>query len=139
MLDLSDQRQSRMDARLRQETGAYFTTVRPDGRPHTVPVWFYWDGATILIFSKPSDLKARNLRQNPGVTLALDNIGATSEPVVVEGIAALVEGAAIASMLPAYSAKYAALAERIGIASDALARVYSQPIHITPTKIRKDQ
>ena len=30
MLDLSDQRQSRMDARLRQETGAYFTTVRPD-------------------------------------------------------------------------------------------------------------
>ena len=138
MLDLSDQRQSRMDARLRQETGAYFTTVRPDGRPHTVPVWFAWDGASILVFSKPNDLKVRNLRQNPAVTLALDNVGASSQPVVVEGTAALVESAAITAMLPVYSAKYAALAAKLGLPPDALENIYSQPIHTTPTKIRQD-
>jgi PPOX class probable F420-dependent enzyme len=138
MLDLSDPAHSRVDTRLRQETAAYFTTVRPDGRPHTVPVWFAWDGASILLFSKPDDLKVRNLRQNPAVTLALDNFGASSQPVVVEGTGALVEDAAIASMLPVYSAKYAALAERLGIPPDTLARVYTQPIHVTPTKIRQD-
>ena len=142
MLDLSDQRQSRMDARLRQETGAYFTTVRPDGRPHTVPVWFAWDGASILIFSKPDDIKVRNLRQNPAVTLALDNFGARSQPVVVEGTAALVEEAAIAALLSAYTAKYAALAAalatQLGLPPEALARIYTQPIRITPSRIRQD-
>jgi PPOX class probable F420-dependent enzyme len=138
MLDLSDPVQARIATRLRQEVSAYFTTVRPDGRPHTVPVWFAWDGAAILIFSKPGDLKVRNLRQNPGVTLALDNFGASSQPVVVEGTAALVERAAIAAMLAAYTAKYAALAAKIGLPPDALESIYSQPIHITPTRIRQD-
>jgi PPOX class probable F420-dependent enzyme len=142
MLDLSDQRQSRMDTRLRQETAAYFTTVRPDGRPHTVPVWFAWDGASILIFSKPDDIKVRNLQQNPAVTLALDNFGARSQPLVVEGTAALVEEAAIAALLPAYTAKYtalaAALAAQLGLPPEALARIYTQPIRITPTRIRQD-
>ncbi|HEV2235544.1 MAG TPA: pyridoxamine 5'-phosphate oxidase family protein [Ktedonobacterales bacterium] len=139
MLDLSDPAQARIDARLRQETAAYFTTVRPDGRPHTVPVWFLWDGATILIFSQPGDVKVRNLRQNPGVTLALDNFGASSQPVVVEGTAALVDAAAIAAMLPAYTTKYAALAAKIGLPPDALEKVYSQPVHLTPTRIRQDR
>jgi PPOX class probable F420-dependent enzyme len=57
--------------RLQNDIIIWLSTVRPDGRPHLVPVWFLWDGQTILIFSKP-DQKIRNLRQNPAVMLGLD-------------------------------------------------------------------
>jgi PPOX class probable F420-dependent enzyme len=138
MLDLSDPIQARLDARLREETAAYFVTVRPDGRPHARPVWFLWDGATVLIFSQPGDVKIRNLRQNPHVALALDNFGAASVPVVVEGTAALVEADAVRAQMPAYEAKYAALGQRLGMPLEQLAQAYTQPIRVTPTKIRRD-
>ena len=45
--------------------------MRADGRPHLVPVWFLWDGETLLIFSEPEKQKVRNLRANGQVSLAL--------------------------------------------------------------------
>jgi PPOX class probable F420-dependent enzyme len=138
VLDLSDPIQARLDARLREETAAYFVTVRPDGRPHARPVWFLWDGATVLIFSQPGDVKIRNLSQNPQVALALDNFGNVSMPVVVEGTAALVEVETVQAQLPAYEAKYVALAQRLHLPWEQLAQAYTQPIRVTPTKIRRD-
>ncbi|MBV9228713.1 MAG: pyridoxamine 5'-phosphate oxidase family protein, partial [Chloroflexi bacterium] len=72
MLDLTKAYDAHVDQRLRTEPIIWLNSVRPDGRPHSVPVWFLWDGATFLIFSKPSSQKIRNLRQNKYVTLALD-------------------------------------------------------------------
>jgi PPOX class probable F420-dependent enzyme len=139
MLDLSDPRQAGIAARLSQEEFAYLTTVRPDGRPHTIPVCFLWDGATILIFSQPNTVKCRNLRQNPHVSLALDSFGRDNTPVVVEGTAALVDDPDVAFMMPANVTKYSALAERIGETFEHLAQLYMQAIRITPTRIRQDQ
>ena len=119
MLDLSESRQAGIAARLQQEEFAYFTTVRPDGRPHTVPVCFVWDGATILIFSPPETTKIRNLRQNPQVSLALDSFGRDNTPVVVEGAAALVNEPDINFMMAANVAKYTPLAERAGVTPPA--------------------
>jgi hypothetical protein len=42
-------------------------------------------------------------------------------------------------MMPAYATKYAALAERIGVTLEQMARIYTQAIRITPTRIRQDQ
>jgi PPOX class probable F420-dependent enzyme len=139
MLDLSDPRQAGIAARLSREEFAYFTTVRPDGRPHTVPVCFLWDGVTILIFSEPNNVKCRNLRRNPYVSLALDSYGRDNTPVVVEGAAALVDDPEISFLMPAYVAKYSALAQRIGVTLEQLAQIYTQAILITPTRIRQDQ
>ena len=30
------------------------TTVRSDGQPQTVPVWFLWDDEGFLIYSQPN-------------------------------------------------------------------------------------
>ncbi|MFI5274253.1 MAG: TIGR03618 family F420-dependent PPOX class oxidoreductase [Ktedonobacterales bacterium] len=139
MLDLSEPRQAGIAARLRQEEFAYFTTIRPDGSPHTVPVCFLWDGHTILIVSQPENIKIRNLRQNPRVSLALDNFGRDNTPVVVEGTAVLVDEPDVGAMMPAYVAKYTALAERLGVTMDEIARQSSQAIRVTPTRIRQDQ
>jgi PPOX class probable F420-dependent enzyme len=139
MLDLSEPRQAGIAARLRQEEFAYFTTVRPDGSPHTVPVCFVWDGATVLIFSPPNTTKIRNLRQNPQVSLALDSFGRDNTPVVMEGTAALVDEPDVNFMMAANVTKYTPLAERAGVTFEHLAQIYTLAIRITPTRIRQDQ
>ena len=139
MLDLSDPRQAGVAARLEREEFAYFTTVRPDSSPHTVPVCFVWDGATVLVFSPPNTVKIRNLRQNPHVSLALDNFGRDNSPVVVEGVAAIVDEPGVEFMMPANVTKYTPLAERIGVTLEGMAEAYTLAIRITPTRIRQDQ
>ena len=49
---------SRIDRLLRQEPVVWLSSVRPDGRPHVVPIWFSWDGGQVLIASKPNAQKA---------------------------------------------------------------------------------
>lgn len=48
-------------------------TVRPNGRPHLVPVWFVWHDEMICIGMEPDSVKARNLAHNPYVALSLEN------------------------------------------------------------------
>jgi nitroimidazol reductase NimA-like FMN-containing flavoprotein (pyridoxamine 5'-phosphate oxidase superfamily) len=45
---------ARIDRLLRSEPVVWISTVRPDGVPHLIPIWFSWDGEAILIASKPS-------------------------------------------------------------------------------------
>lgn len=139
MLDLSDPRQAGIAARLQQEEFAYFTTVRPNGSPHTVPVCFVWDGATVLVFSPANTVKLRNLAQNPHVSLALDSFGQNNTPVVVEGAAALVDEPGVNFMMSSNVVKYTPLAERLGTTMEQVAQIYTQAIRITPTRIRQDQ
>lgn len=140
MLDRSTPDGARIAERLDREEYAYFTSVRPDGRPHTVPVCFLWDGATILIFSLPDTVKCRNIRQNPQVsfTLEIGRITPENVPITVEGMAALVDEPGIEFMMPAYAAKYAPLADRLGATLEGLARMYTQAIRLTPTRFRLD-
>ncbi len=37
------------EKRLREEEITRLTTVRDDGQPQSVPLWFLWDGETFLI------------------------------------------------------------------------------------------
>jgi PPOX class probable F420-dependent enzyme len=139
MLDLSDPHQAGIEWRLRQEEFAYFTTVRPDGSPHTAPVCFIWDGSAILIFTQPESVKARNLRQNPHVTLALDNFGRNNTPVVMEGLATLVSEPGVSITMAPYVEKYTRVIEEMGVSWERMAEVYSQAVRIAPTRIRQDQ
>ena len=56
---------------LTAEPVVWLSTVRPDGLPHLVPTWFWWDGEALLVFSKPNAVKVRNLRANPRLMVAL--------------------------------------------------------------------
>jgi PPOX class probable F420-dependent enzyme len=68
----SDDRE-RAEARLRHNLMAWLTTVRPDGQPVTVPVWFLLrEDETILVYSKPGSAKLRNIAGRPKVSMALD-------------------------------------------------------------------
>ncbi|MBL7494103.1 pyridoxamine 5'-phosphate oxidase family protein [Frankia sp. AgB1.9] len=60
----------------------WLATVRPDGRPHVMPVWGVWLGDALWFSSGEESRKARNLSIRPFATLTTDN---AAEPVVVEG------------------------------------------------------
>ena len=53
MPDDSTEIGARAERRLREEEIAWLTTVRADGQPQSVPVWFLWDGDAFLIYSQP--------------------------------------------------------------------------------------
>ena len=132
-LDLSDPKQAHIDERLRQELITWLITVRPDGRPHAVAVWFVWDGASIMIFSKPKNQKLVNIRHNANVVLALDNTDGGEDPIAIEGTAELVDDTAL-DHAQAYLAKYDALIQSFKWTPESMAAEYSQAIRITPTK-----
>ena len=60
---------------LRHDPVVWLSSVRSDGRPHVVPVWFHWDGERIVAFSKPNARKVDNLRDQPSVMLAVGTPG----------------------------------------------------------------
>jgi PPOX class probable F420-dependent enzyme len=135
MFDLTDSKGAHIDRRLRAEPIIWLSSVRPDGRAHLVPVWFLWDGAAILIFSKPAAQKVRNMRHNPQVMLALDSADEGEDVVLLEGRAELLGDGAPQSTLPEYAEKYAALMTRIGITAASMAAEYTQAIRVTVERL----
>jgi PPOX class probable F420-dependent enzyme len=134
MADQTKPNNAHVEQRLREEPTIWFTTVRADGRPHTVPVWFLWDGETFLIFSKPGDLKIRNVQRNPHITLALDGTQQGMDVVIVEGEAELLSEPSRTLMGAAHGEKYASLMKVMGADPERTAEDFSQPIRIKPTK-----
>jgi len=132
-LDPSQAKDAHIDERLRGDLILWLSSVRPDGRPHTVPVWFLWDGATVLVFSQPNQ-KIRNLAINPAVTLALDGSGQGHDVVLLEGTAVVGTTADESAAFPAYEAKYSALIQANGWTVDSMTAQYSESIRITPTR-----
>jgi PPOX class probable F420-dependent enzyme len=133
-LDTSDARGAHAEQRLRDELIVWLTTVRPSGQPDTVPVWFLWDGATLLFYSRPNQAKLRNIARNPRVSVVVDNTHGGGDVVRVEGTAEQLPDHPRATAVPAYVTKYAAAIERIGHDPDSFAAAYSEAIRVTPTK-----
>jgi PPOX class probable F420-dependent enzyme len=52
---------------------AKVATVLADGTPHVVPVWFVLDGDQVVFTAGASSVKARNLRRDPRISLAVDD------------------------------------------------------------------
>ena len=134
MLDLAQPKDAHVNQRLQNEKMIWFSTVRPNGKPHLVPVWFYWDGTTILIFSQPNTEKVRDVRHNSNVMLALDTAKEGDDVVLVEGEAVLLDPASVNVTQVGYAQKYESWILRMGMNAEAMAKEYSQPIRVIPTK-----
>ncbi|MEO8287844.1 MAG: pyridoxamine 5'-phosphate oxidase family protein [Chloroflexota bacterium] len=134
MLDLSNEKHAHIDERLRSNVILWLSSVKPDGTPHIVPVWFLWDGDTILIFSKP-DQKIRNLRQNRAVMVALDDSKDGDDPIMLAGEATLLPRDEATAADPAYVAKYKSQLDSYNWTGESMSKEYSEPISIRPTRV----
>lgn len=92
------------EERLAASRGYWIATVRPDGRPHVMPVWGIWLDGAFWFGSSGGSRKVRNLAAQPRCVVTIES---TYEPVVVEGIAEQVtDGDVLGRVLTAYNAKY---------------------------------
>lgn len=87
--------------RVEKARNVWMATVRPDGRPHLVPVWYVVEAGRWYICTAPGSVKARNLNHNPQVALALED---GNDPVIVEGEAQAVSPSP--SIVAKFKAKY---------------------------------
>jgi PPOX class probable F420-dependent enzyme len=72
----------KIDLPLRSQRSIWISTTKPDGRPHAVPVWYYWDGTSIYFTTPRSSQKARNLAQQPWVVV---HAGDGDDVIILEG------------------------------------------------------
>jgi hypothetical protein len=113
---LPEDRRAHVEGRLRANLMAWLTTVRPDGRPDSVPVWFLLrDDETILVYSQAAKVGRDIIR--------------------IEGTAEHVPGFPAADQVPEYAVKYA---ERIGAlfgTPSRFATQFSEALIITPHRL----
>ncbi len=121
-------------AALEREEVVWLSSVRPDGRPHVVPLWFVWDGTDLLVFSKPTAQKVRNMRANPRVMVAVGKPGLEFDVELVEATAELPDSPSNELLPAAFEAKYGASLARLEIDHERFARIYSQPIRLRPRR-----
>jgi PPOX class probable F420-dependent enzyme len=136
---LSADDRERVEARLRHNLIAWLTTVRPDGQPSTLPVWFLLrEDDTILVYSQPTSAKFRNISTNPKVSFVLDVCDLGRNIVRIEGTAARTDDALSADQQPAYLAKYTERIAALFEDPEQFAAQFSSPLIITPTKLHVD-
>ena len=136
MLDLTTDFGRRVARRLEEERIIWLTTVNAAGVPQPKPVWFWWDGQTFLIYSRPHTYKLHHIARHPQVALHFDGDGLGGNIVVFTGEASLAPDAPPANELPAYAQKYQPGFARIGMTAEEFARSYSVALRVTPVSLR---
>ncbi|MEM7095375.1 MAG: pyridoxamine 5'-phosphate oxidase family protein [Actinomycetota bacterium] len=103
------------EERLLKSRNFWLITVRPDGRPHALPVWGVWmpDRQRWGCGFAASSQKSRNLQANAEVVVTGED---TVEVVSIEGTAQSIEGDAAHAFIEAWVDKYA---EEIEVVDDA--------------------
>ena len=139
VIDPESEKGSRADVRLRTEVVAWLITVDGEGAPVPTPVWFLWDGASILVYSQRDKPKLRHIASNPRVAFALRTDELGDEITVITGRATVDPAIPPADEVPAYVEKYVALIERLGADPSAFAAEYAVPLRIIPTRLRQWQ
>lgn len=132
----ADRPHAHAETRLRREKIAWLTTVRRDGQPQSSPVWFLYRDGEIVVYSKPTTQKVRNVQASAKVAIHLRDLDEGSDIVSIEGTAEIDESYPAAAAIPDYVTKYRSMIADINMDPDSFAKSYSVPIRIRPTKIR---
>jgi PPOX class probable F420-dependent enzyme len=95
-----------IDLTLRATRSIWIATTRPDGRPHAMPLWFWWDGKSVYFITGRTTQKARNLAAQPWAVI---HAGDADDVVIIEGPVAIVtDHDELERVDRAYAAKYVA-------------------------------
>lgn len=68
--------------RLQAAKNYWFSTTRPDGRPHAMPAWAAWVDDALYFDGSPETRRGRNLAANPAISIHLES---GDEVVILEG------------------------------------------------------
>jgi PPOX class probable F420-dependent enzyme len=119
---------------LETEEVIWLSTVTPEGLPRLVPIWFSWDGRSVLIVSKPGAGKVDNIRASERVMLALGDAEEDFDIALIEGRAELPDLPPEEFLPPSHFRKYARDLESIGLSREEYLATYCQPIRVVPIR-----
>lgn len=135
-IDTSTEFGERVTRHLEDDRIVWLTTVDANARPNPSPVWFLWDGETVLIYSQPNTTKIRAIEANRRVTLNFNSNDNGGDVVILSGDAWVDAEAPPASEIPAYIEKYTAGLQGISMTPNDFAEAYSVAIRFRPTSLR---
>jgi PPOX class probable F420-dependent enzyme len=136
MWDVSTPFGARVERRLNEELIIWLVTQGADGTPQPSPVWFLREGNALLIYSRASTPKMRNIARAPKVALHFNSDGTGGDIIVFHGTAeALADPPALTS-IPAYTEKYRQGIASIGMSEAHFATAYAAAIRVTIEAVR---
>ena len=114
------------------------TTVMPDGQPQTTPIWCNLDGDDVLINTMKQFRKAKNMRQNPMVTLLAYKLSNPLHNIEVRGRGVEMTEEGALEHLNELNVLYGSGPEFFGDSVDAELRHKFTPvkIRIQPVRVR---
>lgn len=119
----------RVQQRLRDEQVIWFTTVGRDGTPQPNPVWFLWDGETVLVYNHHAANRLVHIRRRPQVSLNFNDEGG-SNVVVFKGHAEPLEDCPPPHEQAGYLEKYQSGMVTVSGSLEAFSGTYSVPLRI---------
>jgi PPOX class probable F420-dependent enzyme len=125
---------ARVETLLDREAIVWLSTVRPDGRPHLIPIWFLWDGDAVLFASKPQACKVANLRSRADCMLAVGDPMADFDVALIEARAELASMTTIELLAAGLLAKYGERRRAADLTTGTFAETYSQVVRVVPTR-----
>jgi PPOX class probable F420-dependent enzyme len=69
---------------------ARIATVKPDGAPYVVPVWYEWDGKNLYVVGRKRSVWVEYIRREPRVAVLIDENTTPLRKVLIEGKAEVV-------------------------------------------------
>jgi general stress protein 26 len=75
---------SHAEERLSHSRNYWICTSRPDGRPHSIPVWGFWIDGALYFGTGRNSRKGKNLASSPAVSVHLES---GDDVVILEGTA----------------------------------------------------
>ncbi len=93
---------------LSQPILARIATVTRDCKPHIAPVWFLYENGIIYTTTGKDSVKARNIRNNPHITLSIDTTegGLNNRGVIMAEKAKIIENESSSDVAKKIFTKY---------------------------------
>lgn len=137
MIDLSTTFGQAVRKHLETQYAIWLTTVDSNLTPQPRPVWFIWEGDSVLVYSKPNAYKVAHIEKNSKVALNFNTEESGDQHVIVfTGEASFDRSCPPAHEVPAYLEKYKSGIIALGMTPEGFSEEYSRAIRIKPTKLR---
>jgi PPOX class probable F420-dependent enzyme len=136
MIDLKTRFGRHVNRRLRQEKIIWLTTVDSQNKPQPRPVWFQWDGQTVLIFSEKDKAKLRHIGRNSTAALNFNTDEDGGDVTVLVGEVLILDKPPAPNRVKSYLRKYGEAIKELGMTIAEFTETYTVPILITPQSMR---
>jgi PPOX class probable F420-dependent enzyme len=136
MVDFTSKFGRHVNRRLRQEKVVWLTTIDSQNTPQPRPVWFQWDGQTLLVFSERNKAKLRHIVRNPRVALNFNTDRDGGDVAVLIGDAQVLQEPADPGRVKTYLRKYREGIKYLEMTVAEFTEAYAVPILVTPQAMR---